>query len=250
MEPWVYVLAIVGGFVAGFINTLAGNGSAITLTIMMEFMGVPPTVANCSNRLGVIGQTSVSSFVFAREGKIIWKKDWKIFLFIFLGAMPGLYLAITIGNEWFRNIYGVMMIIMLGVILVNPKRWINPQEGKNPPSYVLIPLYLVLGFYGGFLQMGMGVIFLAVVVLVAGYDIIRANATKTLAVFLYTVVALAIFSYQGLVDWKAGGLIAIGQILGGLVCSKFAATHPKAGVVAHRLLVAIVIFAIAKVFIF
>ncbi|MGB1216879.1 MAG: sulfite exporter TauE/SafE family protein [Saprospiraceae bacterium] len=249
LEWWVYPVAIFGGFLAGFINTLAGNGSAITLTILMELMGLPPQVANGSNRVGVMAQTSVSSIVFYQEGKIDFKKSWHILLLVFIGAMFGLWLTLNISNEGFRTVFGVMMVVMLGVILVNPKRWIEPQKNTKPLHLgIMIPVALALGFYGGFIQMGMGVMFLAFIVLVAKYDIIHGNAIKSLSVGIYTVVVLGFFAYKGLVDWQAGGLLAIGQVGGSWLSSRFAATHPKAGVYAHRILVVVVIFAILKVF--
>ena len=57
----IYLLALVGSFVAGAINTLAGNGSAITLTILTEVLGLPGTVANGTNRVGIATQSLASS---------------------------------------------------------------------------------------------------------------------------------------------------------------------------------------------
>jgi uncharacterized membrane protein YfcA len=47
-----YAIAIIGSAVAGSINTLAGNGSAITLTILTELLGLPGNMANGTNRVG------------------------------------------------------------------------------------------------------------------------------------------------------------------------------------------------------
>lgn len=251
MEIWIYPVAIIGGFVAGFINTLAGNGSAITLTILMEFMGLPPNVANGSNRVGIFFQSMVSTKVFHDEGKIEWMPSLPNIIAVFLGAMVGLWLAITVEGKDFKMIYGILMVVMFFVILVKPKRWIQPPKNKSKlPFPILLIGFFLLGIYGGFIQMGMGIMFLAFTVLIAKMDIIRANALKIVCVGVYTVVVLSIFAWNGLVNWKAGGLIAIGQVLGALVCSKFAATHPLANVVAHRVLVAVVLFAIVKVFFF
>jgi len=229
---------------------LAGNGSAITLTIFMEFMGLSPIVANATNRIGAGAQSIVSTTVFHKAGKIDWKWGGPYIVITFLGGMFGLWLALIVNDAQFKAVYGYLMIVMLVVVLVNPKRWIQPSD--KPPmvsKWVLYILFFLLGIYGGFIQMGMGVIFLAVTVLLGRMDIIRANALKVVCVGAYTMVLLVIFHIQGLLDWKAGSLVAIGQVLGAWVCSKFAATNPKAGVVAHRVLVAVVIFAIVKVFV-
>lgn len=251
MELWVYPVAIIGGFAAGFINTLAGNGSAITLTILMEFMGLPANVANASNRVGIFFQSMVSTSVFHREKKIEWTNSLPYIVAVFFGAMVGLWLALTVDDKDFKMVYGILMIVMLFVVLVKPKKWIIPQKDVSSlPKSVLLIGFFLLGIYGGFIQMGMGIMFLAFTVLIAKMDIIKANALKIVCVGAYTGVVLSIFAYSGLVDWKAGGLIAIGQVAGAWASSTFAATHPKAGIVAHRVLVGVVIFAITKIFIY
>ena len=40
MDVFQYTVIIIGGILAGIINTLAGNGSAITLTILSEIMRI------------------------------------------------------------------------------------------------------------------------------------------------------------------------------------------------------------------
>ena len=64
-----YLLLLIGGVAAGFINTLASSGSAITLPILL-FLGMSPHVANATNRLNVLAAACASAVVFARQGKI------------------------------------------------------------------------------------------------------------------------------------------------------------------------------------
>ena len=45
-------LLIIVGMLAGVINTLAGGGSLLTLPVLI-FMGLPPNVANATNRIGI-----------------------------------------------------------------------------------------------------------------------------------------------------------------------------------------------------
>ena len=64
----------------------------------------------------------------------------------------------------------------------------------------------------------------------------------------YTVLVIIIFQLQGLIDWKIGGIIAIGQTAGGYLTARFASSYPKANVWAHRVLVVVVILAVVKLF--
>ncbi len=249
LELYQYVIIIVGSFIAGVINTLAGNGSAITLSILTEVIGLPGNIANGSNRVGVISQGSVSSYVFYKNGKLDLARNSQLIIFITLGAIIGVYVATVVSNEVFREVFKYLLIVMLLVVLINPKRWlIETQIDHNIPAWISIPIYLAVGFYGGFIQMGMGVIFLAVLVLVLRQNIIEANAIKAFTVFFYTVFVLGYFHYRGLVDWKAGALLAVGQTLGGYLTANYASKYKGVEVWAYRLLVVIIVFMLLKMF--
>ena len=245
----IILLAVAGGFLAGIINTLAGNGSAITLSILTELLGLPGNVANGTNRVGVLAQGITGSYAFHKNGKLDIARSKSLIVIIFFGAIAGVITAINISNESFLFIFKYLLVLMLFVVLIKPKRWlINTHSDHKMPKLVSVPLFLALGFYGGFIQMGMGVFFLATMVLIAKYNIIDANAIKGFVVLLYTIVVLAIFQYKGLVDWRMGGILAIGQALGGYLAAHYSSVFKNANVWAYRLLVFIIIAAIIKTF--
>ncbi|MEL6968692.1 MAG: sulfite exporter TauE/SafE family protein [Bacteroidota bacterium] len=245
----VYFIAVVGAFVAGAINTLAGNGSAITLTILTELLGLPATVANGTNRVGVLTQSLAGSWAFHRSGRLKLENSGFYIFLTTIGALVGIYVALIVSNEEFKQVFRFLLVLMFIVILVKPKRWLREDtEARALPWWISVPVFLALGFYGGFIQMGMGVFFLAAMVLIAHYNIIDSNAVKVAVVALYTIAAVAIFAWQGLIDWKIGGLMAIGQTAGGYLTARFAATDPRAGKWAYRILIVVVIWAIARMF--
>ncbi len=249
MDLGILFIAVAGGFLAGVINTLAGNGSAITLTIMTEMMGMPGNLANGTNRLGIFSQSALGAWAFYREGKLDVQRAKPYIVITFLGAIPGVWTALQVSNEEFRSVFGYMLIVMLLVILVKPKRWLKEGVMKDRPNYLLtVPIFFALGFYGGFIQMGMGIFFLAAMVLGAGYDIIRANAIKVLVVTIFTVLIIAVFQWTGRIDWPTGLMIASGQSLGGYLTAKYASRYPAARVWAYRLLIFVVIASIVKIF--
>ena len=51
-EQLIWILMVVVGFMAGFINTIAGGASVLTLPAMI-LIGLDPTIANGTNRLGI-----------------------------------------------------------------------------------------------------------------------------------------------------------------------------------------------------
>ncbi|MBK7869422.1 MAG: sulfite exporter TauE/SafE family protein [Saprospiraceae bacterium] len=249
MSIWDYIITIIGSFLAGSINTLAGNGSTITLTILTEVLGLPGNLANGTNRVGIFTQSAASTWVFSRSGKLDWKRSWAFIVFSSIGAIAGALVAVWISSDQFETVFRYLMIFMLFVLLFKPERWLRATDTEHPLGlWAIIPLCLALGFYGGFIQMGMGIFFLAAMVLAARYSLIESNAVKAAMVGIYTFLAILIFEWQGLIDWKIGFIMAIGQTIGGYVTALYAAHSPKANVWAHRILVTVVILSIVKMF--
>lgn len=245
MEIWQYILLIGGGFVAGCINTLAGYGSIICLSILMDVIGLPANVANGSNRLNVLSTGLIGSYIFHKNGKLNLSKGKTYIGLTFLGAIIGIYAATVVSNEAFRGVFKYMVVILFVLLLIKPKRWLKEQsEDYQMPLWISIPVFLSIGFYGGFIQMGVGLFLLASLVLGSKYNLIDANALKIFITTFYTILATMIFWWKGLIQWESGLLLALGSTVGGWITSTYAATYPNAHLWAYRLLVTMIIFII------
>lgn len=218
-------LALVGvlfvaGVVAGVINTMAGGGSFITIAALL-FAGLPPDVANATNRLGVALQSGIASDQFRRAGRLDTAAALRLAPSAVLGALLGSWLSIDIDVESLRQIIGGVMLVMLVVVLVQPKRWLDGQISARHPALQHLGFFCI-GVYGGFLQAGVGIFLLMGLALLAGLDLVRANGVKLVLVFLYTVPALILYAANGLVDWAAGGSLALGGVAGGILGARVA----------------------------
>ncbi len=243
-----YIIAFVGAFFAGCINTLAGNGSAITLTILTEVLGLPGNMANGTNRIGVLTNGFGATMGFYRGGRLDLKEGkWYIWP-VFLGALIGIVVATKVSNEQFMSVFKYLMLLMFLVILIKPKRWLAERKGIAPSKWILIPVFLGVGFYGGFIQMGMGIFFLAALVLLAKYPIIEGNALKAFTVLLYGAVAVVIFAWNDLIDWKIGLLMGVGQLIGSWATARFASHYKGIEIWAYRLLVIAVLLSLFRLF--
>jgi len=249
MTLYEICFAVVGGFIAGCINTLSGNGSVITLGFLTGVMGLPGNVANGTNRIGIIIQGAASLEAFYRHHKIPLKSSWKLLIWGFAGAIFGTLVAIKISSEQFIVVFKYLMLILLVFILVNRKQVHHSDfpEIKLTP-WLYIPVFFSFGFYGGFIQMGMGIFLLAFMVWYMKFPIIEANALKIIMVTAYTGIALPIFHFAGLVNWKIGLTIAVGQGLGGWLTANWASKLPNASQWAYRFMVSIMIFTLLKLF--
>lgn len=218
MDP-LALLALTGvGLLAGIVNTIAGGGSLITLPALI-FLGLPATVANGTNRVGVLLQSLVATERYRREDLVEWALGWRLLVPTGLGAALGAWLSVDIDEAVFRRVIGVVMLIMLVVLLVQPRRWLEGRTGERPAHLAWTgPLaFFAIGTYGGFLQAGVGVFLLAGLVLIEGRDLLRANAVKVLLVTGFTVPPMAIFLYYDLVAWLPGLVLALGSMVGAWV---------------------------------
>ncbi|HBS87159.1 MAG: hypothetical protein A2W91_02990 [Bacteroidetes bacterium GWF2_38_335] len=219
----IITLLIVSGFVVGFINTMAGSGSAIVFYIF-TLLGLSSQYANGTVRLGVLLQTLVASLNFRKQKLLAVKKGLWLGIPTVIGSLIGAQFAATLEEENFELVIGSFMLLMLVFVLIKPERWIKGKAGliKDKPTYLQILIFFVIGLYGGFIHIGVGIFLLAGLVLNAGYDIVTANALKVFIVLLYAPFALAVFIYHGQIDYGIGLISAIGNLGGGYVASKYA----------------------------
>lgn len=239
MAWWVYPAVIAAGFACGFINTLAGSGSLITLPLLI-FIGLPANVANGTNRVGVLIQNAVAAASFHKREMIHWPSAALLAVPAILGSIVGAQIAVNLDEEMMRRTIGVLMVVMLGIILFKPNRWLqgHPEAHKKRPGWLQMVIFFAIGVYGGFIQAGVGIFLLAGLVLSVGYDLVRANAVKVVIILLFTISAMAVFVMNGQVWWGVGLLLAIGNAIGGWVAAKMAVE--RGAVFVRWLLIAVV----------
>lgn len=246
MADWsLYLLVIVAGCAAGFINTLAGSGSLITLPVLI-FFGLPANVANATNRVGVLLQNVVGVGSFYRQGVLDVRHCLALAISSTLGSLVGAQIAIGLDEQMMRRVIGVVMVLMLGVILLQPDRWLkgHPERLARGANWIQLALFFGIGVYGGFLQAGVGVFLLAGLVLGMGYDLVQANAVKVFVVLCFTISALGVFVFNSQVRWDVGLILAAGNMLGAWIATRVAVE--KGAVWVHRLLVAVVVVSAAQ----
>lgn len=215
---------IIGGVLVGFINTLAGGGSIISLSILMYVMGLPANVANGTNRIAITLQTLTASTSFKKQNVLDWRKGLKLGIPSVLGSIVGAWIAVDIKEEVFEKAMAVIMILMLGFIFYKPQLWLKGRQElmERKVSPMMMVLFFLIGIYGGFIHVGIGYLLLIGIVLGAGYDLVKANAIKVFIVLMYVPFSLAVFIYNDQVNYLFGFVLAIGNVIGALIASKFA----------------------------
>ncbi len=210
-----FVLLLVG-FVASTLNTVAGGGSFLTLPLLM-LMGLHAPEANATNRLGVLAQNVGAVWGFHRHRVLDWRWALGAAVPTALGSGLGAWFALGVGDQAFRRLLAFLMLgICFWTLLDSGGRSLRMAGTLAHRPWLVKAGFFLVGIYGGLIQAGIGFLVLALTTL-AGFDLVRGNAVKVLAVLLQTLVALAVFLTAGQVRGAEGAVLAVGGLLGSLV---------------------------------
>lgn len=208
-----YLLLFLFGNFAGFINVVAGGGSTLTLPFLI-LMGMDASVANGTNRIGILTQTMSASLSFRKSKFKDTKLSIKLALLTVPGAIVGAIYSTQIDNASFQTI---VIVVMIGVALslfiprVKKKKYLDTVTDFPLLAY---PLMILVGFYAGFIQVGIGFLLMAILSVVLKLNIKRVNMHKVFIVFINTIPTLIIFILTDNIDWVTGIVLSIGASLG------------------------------------
>jgi len=239
MEWYIYPLVVAVGVAAGLINTLAAGGSMITLPVLMA-LGLPPNVANGTNRIAIFLQNVVGVGSFAREKAMDFPSGFRVALPAAAGAVLGAFIAVKLPDEVMKLAIAGVMVVVFFLILLKPRRWIQGEEHPPIPYALQVLVFFAVGIYGGFIQAGVGFFLLTGLVLAGGFDLVKANALKLFVILVYTPVALVIFFLHGDVDLWLGLVLAAGNMTGAWLGTKLA-LKKGAGFIRWFVLVALAV---------
>ena len=210
------VLLLGAGFLSGMLNAIAGGGSLVSLPLLI-FVGLPATVANATNRIALFIGGIGATHSFARRGLIPGAWFRLALPPALLGVVLGTWGATQVGDVAFERILAAVLLVAAGWILWQPLQLEVGGEIPEPPVGAkrrwLTVAFFGLGTYSGFIQAGVGFLFVALFA-AQGIDLIRANGIKAPLILMFTGLAMLLFAFTGLLDWVAGLTMASGQFFG------------------------------------
>ncbi len=204
----------VAGALASVINAFAGGGSMLTLPLLVA-LGLPPGLANGTNRVGVITQGLASVATFHQRGFRDYRRVARLLVPMMIGAAVGTWLATRLDDGLLRLVFGVALAGWAVLLVIRPGRFLHAPPQPRPVGALALVLSVLIGVYGGFLQVGVGFPLLALLVLYLGHDAVTANAIKLALTLGYTLVSLPMFALAGQVAWREGLALAVGGMVGG-----------------------------------
>ncbi|MEZ4853703.1 sulfite exporter TauE/SafE family protein [Flavobacterium sp.] len=217
-----YLLLIPIGFVAGFLNTVAGGGTLLTLPALL-FLGLPAPLANGTNRIAILIQTFTAVKGFKSKGVSTYPFSLYLGIAAFMGAIIGANLALNIDGVLFNRILALIMIGVLLAILFNTKQnYLNlAARTTGKYLYIAIVVFFFLGIYGGFINAGIGFLMLVILPRLNKLSLLQSNVTKVYVVAIYTIAAVIIFALNDKINYVLAFILTIGNATGAWVGSRW-----------------------------
>ena len=210
MTWWEAGLLVVGGLMAGTINTVAGGGSMLTVPLLV-LAGVPGNDANGSNRVGILTSNAAAAASFRRLGVGGLRGAAPILVSVVGGSLIGSIAVSRLTDETFETMFGLLMVPLILLSIRTPSARTDGPAWSRP---VTVAVFVGIGIYGGAVQAGVGLVLLAALTR-SGLDLVTANNVKVVINVLVTCVALPVFVAQGKVDWGPALTLAAGFTAGG-----------------------------------
>lgn len=223
MSDWTpYLLLMPAGFIAGVVNTIAGGGSFLTLPALMYLCGLDPKLANGTNRIAILLSTFSATATFHKHGHIDRSLVFRLALPTLAGVPAGALLAVYLPAEAFKPVFGLIFLVMGVVLAVNPQLLADREQPLARSAWGEVACFFGIGVYIGFIQAGMGILLLLGMSLFHGRDLVGANAVKNALGLAVTLLGLLVFMFYGQVRWVPGLVMALGNLLGGVVGARLA----------------------------
>ena len=232
------LVLIAAGLVAGFLNTVASSGTAVTLPVMI-FLGLHPMVANATNRVPVLVGCAVAVWKYHRVGKMPWQPTLRITVPVVAGAVVGLIAAENLSDMRTLRVTALALGIAALLVLLNPSKWLrdSPEPARALSPLIMVTMFAV-GAWAGLIALDSATYLLAILVLMARFPLAEANAIKVFSLGMVALLGVVLFTVKGQIDWSAALPLSAGAIVGSQVATRVS-LGPNAGKWVYSMLLAV-----------
>jgi len=217
-----YIILFIAAFLASLIDSIAGGGGLLTTPAML-LVGISPLNTLATNKFQSCFGTFTSTYNYYKNGLLTEPRKTFYFGLSFTGSMIGTLLVSRISNDLLEKIIPVLLISAAIFFILNR----GPAVASKSSTLLFIfnLIVLLIGFYDGFFGPGTGSFFVLAFVVIKGVSIMESTAITKLLNFASNFAAFIIFSIKGYVIWELGLIMAVAQIMGANLGSRFAITN-------------------------
>jgi uncharacterized protein len=219
MSANTLTLLVLLFFVTSAIGVVTGSNSLITVPAMFQF-GIDPKVAVATNMFGLTFLSIGGAIPFLKQDVFDRKRLPLLLLLTILGSAIGAILVGYMKPSLMPIIVSVSMIFVVIFTLLKPNAGVEKVETTEISIILTYVLTFLLAIYGGLYSGGYVTMLTAVYVGMFGMTFTQAVAnTKVINVFS-SLIATAIFAYQGLIDYKLGIILAVTMFIAAYIGAK------------------------------
>ena len=239
-------LLLSAAFVAGALNAVAGGGSFLTLPALV-FVGVPPVVANATGTVALLPGYAAGAWGFREDTAPPPGLSMRLLVALSLiGGAAGAALLLVTSNEMFAIV--VPWLLLAATVLFAFGPWLRAKLAGGTPSTAKATVgVLAVAAYGGYFNGGLGILLLALFGLLGQTQLNAMNGLKNLVSTLLTAIAVAVYAYGGVVNWRYALLMMLAATAGGYLGARVARRIPaqwlRWGIVATGLVMTGIFFA-------
>jgi len=217
-------LALAAGF-AGFVDAVAGGGGLVQLpALLIGISNKPIPLILGTNKIPAIFGTSTAAISYFKKVRPDLRLTLTMSVPALIGSIAGAHLAARVPTKIFHP------LILSLLVLVGIYTWRKPNLGLSEKLkythakrlWIVGPCGLLIGFYDGIFGPGTGTFLVFLLVIVVGYEFLKASATSKMINIATNFGAIATFQLTGHIWWKLGLALAVANVSGAVIGSRLA----------------------------
>ncbi|MEU3653008.1 TSUP family transporter [Streptomyces sp. NPDC032161] len=224
------VVLCLAAAAAGWIDAVVGGGGLLLLpALLLGLPQVPAAQILGTNKAVAIVGTTGAAVTYLRKAPVRLWTALRIGLAALAGSMAGAFFAAGISSDVLRPVIMVVLLAVAAFVMLRPSFGRAAEDGGARPeatrARMVAAILLVgggIGFYDGLFGPGTGTFLVLALTAVLHLDLVTASANAKIVNVCTNGGALAMFAYQGNVMWQLGALMAVFNLVGGLVGARMA----------------------------
>lgn len=213
----IFIVAM--GFLASFIDAIAGGGGLISIPAL-SMTGLPIVTVLGTNKLQASIGTAMAVLKYYKSGLINIKTVLRGLIAGFIGACLGTILTLVIHNDFMNTLVPILLIVIFIFSILNKNLGVNEGEKRMSEMAFFTIFGFILGAYDGFFGPGTGNFWIIAIVYFLGYTFLQASGYAKVLNLKSNLFSLTVFALSGQVNIAFGLLMAIGSFFGGIVGSR------------------------------
>ncbi len=238
-----YIVFIVIGFLAGYVDAVAGGGGMLQVPVLL-LSGMPPVMVLATNKMVSIFGTAMAIIKYGLSKKINWHVIKIAILACLVTSFIGSQLVMQLSSDTISWL--IILCIPFALLALFYKDSVKRESIGFSNKSILLSTTPV-GFYDGLLGPGTGTYLALSMKRFLNLDLLSATATAKPLNFATNFGALLAFVSVNAVVWSVAIPMLIANMIGGYVGSHYAIKNGEQ-FIKKMMLTVLAIILIANIF--